>query len=164
MIANRQSFESGHKRKFLVVIDETTECERALYYASRRAQHTGGGIVLLYVIQPGEFQHWLGVESIMRQEAEDEARRILFSFVDRTREVSGIDPEIVIREGKRSDEIRALIEEDRDVAILVLAAGTGSEGPGPLVSNLAAKAAATYPIPITIVPGHLSDEQIDALA
>ena len=164
MTSKRRSFEAGHRRKFLVVIDETPECDRAVYYAARRAQHTGGALVFLYVIANDGFQHWLGVESIMRAEAEEEARKRMFHFVDRVRAAAGIDPEMMIREGARSDELVKLIEEDEDIAILVLAAGTGSEGPGPLVSNLAGKVSGTFPIPITIVPGNLTDQEIDALA
>jgi len=160
----RQSFEAGHRRKFLVVIDETPECDRALYYAARRAQRTAGALVLLYVIAPAEFQHWLGVEAIMKAEAEEEARKTLFNFVDRARAVSGIEPEIVIRQGTRSEEIEDLIAKDLDIAILVLAAGAGAEGPGPLVSSLAGRLVATFPIPITVVPGTLTDEEMDALA
>ena len=160
----RQSFQAGHRRKFLVVIDETPECERALYYAAKRAQRTGGALVFLYVIAPGEFGHWLGVEAIMRAEAEEEARKTLFEFVDRARAVAGIDPEIVIREGTRSEELQKLVAEDADISILMLGASSGTEGPGPLVTALMSRLLATFPIPITIVPGTLTDEELDALA
>ena len=73
-------------------------------------------------------------------------------------------PQIVTRTGAKADEILAQIEEDEDVSFLVLAAGAGKEGPGPLVTAIAGKAASTFPIPIVIVPGSLSDEEIDALA
>ena len=69
----------------------------------------------------------------------------------------------MIRDGDTSEEILKLIDEDEDIAILVLAAGTGKEGPGPLVSGLG-KTAGDYPIPVAIVPGHLSDEDLDALS
>ena len=164
MTVKRRSFEAGHRRKFLVVIDEPPECGRAVHYAARRAQHTGGALVFLSVITNEGFQHWLGVETIMRAEAEEEARKRMFEFVDRVREVAGLDPELVIREGTRSEAIGTVIEEDEDIAILVLAAGTGSEGPGPLVSTLAGKISGTFAVPITIVPGNLTDEEIDALA
>ena len=160
----RQSFEQGHTRKLLVVIDDTAECERALYYASRRAERTIGGLTMVYVINPAEFQHWIGVETLMRTEAEHEARRVLGEFAEKVREDIGIEPELVIREGARAEEVRALIDDDKDIAILVLAAGTGKEGPGPLVSNIAAKASGSFPVPITIVPGDLNNEEIDALA
>jgi nucleotide-binding universal stress UspA family protein len=164
MMRPRRAREEGHKRKLLVVIDDTPECLRALSYAARRAEHTGGALALLFVIEPGEPQQWLGVEDIMRAEAMEQAQATLARFAAKTRDFSNIDPEMVIREGKRADEIRSLIEADEDIAILVLAAGESSEGPGPLVTAIAAKGAGTFPVPITIVPATLSDEQLDAIA
>lgn len=164
MVSKRLAREEGHRRKFLAVVDETPECDRALVYAASRAARTGGVLVLLYVIHPGDFQHWLGVENIMRAEAMDEAEDRLAKMAERVRALTAIDPELVIREGKPIDAINALIEEDRDIAILVLAAATGSDGPGPLISAIAGKAGAGFPIPVTIVPGTLSDEDITAVA
>lgn len=163
MSTRRQSREEGHTRKFLVVIDETPECERAVQFASRRAERSGGKLTMLYIVNPGEFQHWIGVEAIMRAESEHEARAILGEYAERLRETFGIEPESVIREGARSEAVRALIEEDKDIAILVLAAGSGSDGPGPLVSEIAGKGSADFPVPVTIVPFNLSDEDIAAL-
>jgi nucleotide-binding universal stress UspA family protein len=163
MALKRKSGEEGHRRKFLVVIDDTPECSRALRYAARRAEHTAGAVVLLYVIGPAEFQHWMGVENIMRAEAMEAAETTLGRFADMIRGWSNIEPELVIREGNRSEEIVKLIEADEDIAILVLAAGTDKEGPGPLVSALAGKASGTFPVPITIVPGNLDDEGIAAI-
>jgi nucleotide-binding universal stress UspA family protein len=164
MSAKRRSSEPGHRRKFLVVIDDTPECERAVYYASRRAHNTSGKLIMLYVLAPGDFQHWLGVENIMRAEAQDEARRVLGEFAEKARKWADVEPEMVIREGARSDEVLTLIDEDADISILVLAAATGKEGPGPLITSIATKAAATFPVPITIVPGSLSDEEIQAVS
>ena len=160
----RKSGEAGHRRKFLVVIDDTPECRRALLYAAWRAEHTDGAVVLLYVIGPADFQHWLGVENIMRAEAMEEAETTLGRFADMIREWSSTEPELVIREGNRSEEIVKLIDEDTDIAILVLAAASDKEGPGPLVAALAGKASGTFPVPITIVPGHLDDEAINAIS
>lgn len=164
MVSKRLAREEGHRRKFLAVVDDTPECDRALVYAASRAARTGGVLVLLYVIQPGDFQHWLGVENIMRAEAMDEAEDRLAKMAERVRALAAIDPELVIREGKPIEAIHALIEEDRDIAILVLAAAAGSDGPGPLVSSITGKAAAGFPIPVTLVPGSLADEDITAVA
>ena len=164
MAMKRKSGEAGHRRKFLVVIDDSAEVSRALLFAARRAARTGGGLVLLYVIAPSEFQQWVGVENIMRAEAVDAAENALGKMADLVREKADVEPEQVIREGVRADEIVKLIEEDEDIAVLVLAAGTDKEGPGPLVTTLAGKQAGTFPVPITIVPGHLDDEAISALA
>jgi nucleotide-binding universal stress UspA family protein len=163
MVSKRLSREAGHRRKFLAIIDETPECERAVAYASKRAKTTGGVLVLLYVIEPGDFQHWLGVEKIMREEAMQAAGAALDVHATKVREQVGIEPELVVREGKPAEEIHKLIEEDQDIAILVLAAGAGKEGPGPLVASIAGKGAA-FPIPVTVVPQNLSDEDIDSLA
>lgn len=163
MVSKRLSREAGHRRKFLAIIDDTPECERAVAYASKRAKSTGGVLVLLYVIEPGDFQHWLGVEKIMREEAMQAAGAALDVYATKVREQVGIEPELVIREGKPAEEIHKLIEDDQDIAILVLAAGAAKEGPGPLVASIAGKGAA-FPIPVTVVPQNLSDEEIDSLA
>jgi nucleotide-binding universal stress UspA family protein len=163
MVSKRLSREAGHRRKFLAVIDETPECERAVAYAGRRAKTTGGVLILLYVINSAEFQQWLGVEAIMREEARATASAALEKHAGNVREKIAIEPELVVREGPRVEEIHKLIEEDQDIAILVLAAGNAKEGPGPLVSSIAGKAAA-FPIPVTVVPQNLSDEDIESLA
>lgn len=160
----RRSREEGHKRKFLVIIDDTPECLRALSFAARRAAHTSGAVVLLSVIEPEAPQSWLGVEDIMRAEAREQAQATLAKFAARARDFANLDPEMVIREGRRAEEIRKLIETDEDIAILVLAAGESSEGPGPLVTAIAARGSGTFPVPITIVPATLSEEQLEALA
>ncbi|WP_274423554.1 universal stress protein [Chelativorans sp. YIM 93263] len=163
MVSKRLSREAGHKRKFLAVIDETPECERAVAYAARRAHSTNGSAVLLFVVEPADFQHWLGVEQIMREEAIEAANSALDGYATKIRETIGIEPELVVREGNTVDEIHALIEEDQDIAILVLGASNAKEGPGPLVSSIAGKGAA-FPIPVTVVPHSLTDEEIESLA
>lgn len=159
----RRSLEAGHRRKFLVVVDDTAECDRAVVFAARRAEHTDGVVVLLYVIDDADFRGFLGVEQVMRAEARAEAERVLFDVGARITAVAGIVPEAVVREGTRAGEVVRLIEEDEDIAVLVLAAGTASDGPGPLVTSLG-RASGSFPVPITIVPGHLSDDDIAAIA
>jgi hypothetical protein len=108
-------------------------------------------------------QQWLGVGDIMRAEAHEEANAVLDRYAARASSITGVMPERVIREGDKVKELFDLIEEDEDIAILVLAAGTGNEGPGPLVASLA-NTADNYPVPIAIVPGHLSDEELDTMS
>lgn len=164
MSRRRRSYEAGHKPKYLVVIDDSPECDRAVYYASRRAARTDAIVIMLRVIETKERnQQWLGVADIMRAEAYEEANAALDKFASRANGVAGITPERAIREGETAEEILKLIDEDEDIAILILAAGTGKEGPGPLVSNLD-KTAGTFPIPVAIVPGHLTDEDLDSLS
>jgi len=160
----RRSYEAGHKPKWLVVIDDTPECDRAVYFAARRAARVGAGVLMLRVIEiEDRGQQWLGVADIMKAEADEAANAALDKYAARANGIAGITPERAIREGNTAEEILKLIEEDEDIALLVLAAGTSSEGPGPLVTGIG-KTAGEYPIPVAIVPGHLSDEEIDALA
>lgn len=160
----RKSLEEGHSRKFLVVVDGTPECGRALHFAVRRAEHSGGRVTILTVISPADFQHWLGVENIMREEARVEAEEMQARMIKDVQTYGDLVPEALIREGDKAEEIVALIEEDEDMAILVLGASTDNTGPGPLVAMIANAASASFPIPVTIVPGDLTDEEIDALA
>ena len=150
-------------RKFLVYVDDTPECRLALRFACRRAKHTGGGVTLLRVVVPGDFQHWMAVEDRMREEALEEAEQLLHKLAGAVNDSSGIMPELAVREGVPHDAILAHIEEDQDIRILVLGAATGSEGPGPLVSLMAGKMAGTMHIPVTVVPGNLTVAQIDEL-
>jgi nucleotide-binding universal stress UspA family protein len=108
-------------------------------------------------------QQWLGVADIMRAEAHEEANAVLDRHAARASSITGITPQRVIREGEKTEELLALIEDDEDIALLVLAAATGNEGPGPLVSSLS-KSAGEFPIPVAIVPGHLSDEDLDSMS
>ena len=110
MVSKRLSREVGHRRKFLAIVDETPECERAVVYASMRAKSTSGVVVLLYVIEPGDFQHWLGVEKIMRDEALATAHAALDAQANKVRATLGIEPELVVREGKPTEQIHQLIE------------------------------------------------------
>jgi nucleotide-binding universal stress UspA family protein len=163
MSRRRRSYEAGHSPKWLVVIDDTPECDRAVYFACRRAMRVGAGVVMLRVIETQDRnQQWLGVADIMKAEAHEEANTALERAAGRANGLTGITPERVVREGPIAEQILGLIEDDEDIAILVLAAGTSKDGPGPLVSSLG-KSVGDYPIPIAIVPGHLTDEELDAM-
>ena len=164
MSIKRRSYEAGHSPKFLVVIDDTPECDRAVYFASRRALRTGASVLMLRVIETQDRnQQWLGVADIMRAEAHEDANAVLDRHAARASSITGVMPERVIREGEKAQELLKLIEEDEDIAVLVLAAATGKEGPGPMVASLA-KNAGEFPIPVGIVPGHLSDEDLDTMS
>lgn len=166
-IRKRRSFEAGHARKFLLIVDESQEVESALYYAAARIAHSSGTLVMLYVIEPQEFQHWAGVRQVQIDEETVKARA-LFRLFKRKLGLAGFEGiacEEVIREGQKPEQIVSVIADDEDIAIMVLGAATDQKGPGPLVSALAAgRQAGTFPIPITIVPGNLALENIKALA
>lgn len=164
MAQKRRSYEEGHARKLLVVVDDTPECDRAILYAARRAERTGGRLVMLFVVDDQDFRGFIGVEQMMRREAREQAELTLAKAADRARSVARIEPELVVAEGAPAPEVLKLIDSDADIAILVLAAGIGADGPGPLVTAVAGRGTGSLPIPVTIVPGQLTDDEIAALA
>ncbi|MEH6831483.1 universal stress protein [Sulfitobacter sp.] len=149
-------------RKFLVVLDDSRECLSAMRFAAMRASKTGGGVEVLAVIPPEEFNHWIGVGDIMREEARERIEVHFEVFAKWMRDRQGVDPELVIREGQAVDEIMAQIKDDNEIGVLVLGAGTDGKGPGPLVTQLS-RNSGTLPVPITIVPGDLTKEQLEAI-
>jgi nucleotide-binding universal stress UspA family protein len=162
----RRVFDPGHRRKILVIADESKEVEPALYYAASRSRHTNGGIVLLYVIQPDN-QFWGGVRQVQIEEENTKAKAVfrLLRLKLTKAGFADVHTEEVIREGKTVEQILKMIEDDEDIAILALGAAVDAKGPGPLVASLAAGSnAGRFPIPITIVPGDLTLEAIQDMA
>lgn len=150
-------------RVFLVVVDDTEEMRAALRYACRRARHTGGRVALLRVVEPAEFQHFATIGNLMRAEARQEAEELLQRMAAEVNDISGQLPVLYVREGNPREELIQLIDEEPQISILVLAADTGPSGPGPLVSAMTGKFVGRLRVPITIVPGNLSDDQIAAI-
>jgi nucleotide-binding universal stress UspA family protein len=154
----------AYDRVFLVVVDETEEMKVALRFACLRARRTGGRVALLYVIEPAEFQHWMAVEDLMREEARSEGEQLLQRLAAQVNELVGTIPVLYVREGKVREELFKLLDEEPRISILVLGANTGSRGPGPLVSALTGKMIGKLRVPITVVPGNLHDDEIDLVS
>ncbi|MDJ0607586.1 MAG: universal stress protein [Kiloniellales bacterium] len=154
----------SHDRIFLVVVDDTQEMAVALRFACRRASNTGGRVALLYVVEPSDFQHWMAVGDLMREEARNEGEQLLQRLAAKVNELTGQLPVLHVREGTRREELLKLIDEDPTVSILVLGANVEKRGPGPLVEALTGKFVGKLRVPVTIVPGNLSDEEIDSIA
>lgn len=153
--------QSGRKeRVFLVVVDDSEEMPVALHFACRRARNNGGRVALLYVSSPTTFQHWAAVGDLMRQEAREEGEQLLQKLAAEVFEWAGSYPILYIREGDVREELVALIDAEPSISVLVLAASTGSSGPGPIISYLLGKKARQCRVPITIVPGDLTDEEL----
>ena len=154
-------------RKFLVVADETPEFQAALHFACRRARSTSGHVALLKVIEPAVFEHWSGVREEIARQQREEAEAALQVSAEYVLQETGFPPEFLI---ETADSVRAALKEvlakDEDIKILVLAAAPGGRGPGPLVASIA-KDGVTWgarKLPVTIVPGDLTDEEIALLA
>ncbi len=153
----------AHERVFLVVVDDSEEMRTALHFACRRAKTSGGRIALLHVQEPADFQHWMAVGEIMREEQREEAEELLQVLSAEVHNWSGKIPSFYMREGDRREEVVKLIDEEPSISILVLGAGAGRRGPGPIVEHILGRGAGQLCIPITLVPGILSDEDVLAI-
>lgn len=163
--ADTEASEPANKsgRTFLCVVDETDEFAAALQFACHRAVNTGGRIALLYVTQPAEFQHWMAIGERMREEAREEAEEMLNVAASVVQRRTGQLPALYIREGTVREQVTELIDEQQDISLLVLGAATGTDGPGPLITHLVEKMAGTLRVPVTIVPGTMTEADIEAV-
>ena len=152
-----------HRSKFLVIVDDSEELNVAIRFAAKRAQSTKGGITLLNVIEQFDPQQWQSIEDIILQEARDKAQEKLQKWSKIINDLTGIVPELIIKEGVPSEKIVETLESDSAIRFLVLAAAE-AEQPGPLVSLLAGQKSGKLPVPIVIIPQGLTNEVIDDLA
>lgn len=153
------------QRVFLVVVDETEEMRNALRFACRRAQHTRGRVALLFVVEPVEFQHWIGVGRVMEEEARLEAERRMQTLAAEVFAQTGTMPTVHIREGQRAEQLVELLNEEPGISLLVLATAEEGKDPGPLVTYLMNNISRNkFRVPVTLVPGQLSEDEIDALS
>ena len=155
------------RRKFLVVADDTAEFQVALRFACRRARSTGGYVALLKVIEPAVFEHWSGVREEIARQQREEAEASLQAAAEYVQAETGLPPEYLIKEADSTRAaLKQVLSDDPDIKIMVLAAAVGGRGPGPLVASIAKEGVkwGARKVPITIVPGDLTDDEIADLA
>lgn len=150
-------------RIFLVVVDDSPERAVALRYACLRALKGGGRVALLRVVEPPEMSEWAGVGALLREERREEAERLLSTLAADVNRITGAMPVLFVREGNGRDELLKLLEEEARISILVLASSPAGESPGPLITALAGKYSGKLRRPMTIVPGGLTEAEIDAV-
>lgn len=161
MTETAEAAQARRDRVFLVVVDDSAEQRVALRYAALRVKKSGGRVALLRVIEPAGQVEWAGVGAMLAEERREEAERLLSGLAAQVHEITGGIPILLIREGEARDELLALIVEDPRISILVLASATGGSGPGPLIQALTGRYAAKLGVPMTIVPGGMSDAELD---
>ena len=149
-------------RVYLVIIDETQEAHSALRFAARRAVDTDGAVHILALVPKQAFSAFGGIQATIEEEARDRAEVMANSAAGELMSESGLMPQIAVREGDGKTVINEYLTEHPEVAALVL--GAAAEGtPGPLVTHFSA-CSGQLPCPLFVVPGGLSDEEIDRLS
>jgi nucleotide-binding universal stress UspA family protein len=152
------------KKKFLIVIDESKELEKAIYFAANRAIHTEGELSLLYIVDPAVNAQWSRIENLIEQEATSEAKKLCRIWSQKIKSRFGIESEVIIKMGDRCEELLKLVREDKSIRFLVLASSANNEEPGPLIKALTGKKIKNLSIPMVIIPGSLSEKDIDLIA
>jgi hypothetical protein len=149
----------------LVIADESEEFPDALIYAGLICRNTGWRLVMLRVIEPSDPAPWASITEEMRRQAYDAAESLTQRFAAEVWAECGVTAEPVLREGDLKPQLRKLIEEDASIKLIVLASAHGPGGPGPLVTQLGKSAGlGPRPVPVLVVPGALTREEIRALA
>ncbi len=149
-------------RKSLIILDDAPEMLNAMRFAAIRASKTGGAVEMLAIVVPEEFQPFLGVADVMRAEAREKIEAHFQVFKDRMEKQEGITPTLAIREGDKVEAVLEHIKSDPEIGVLIVGASTDKGGPGPLVSALSGRRLGELHIPITIVPGSMTKEEIIA--
>ena len=150
----------------LLYVDGSEEMARALRYVCQRAKRTQHRIGLLYVVESVDFAHWSSVAALSEREDREEAERLLGELAEEVLNLTETEayPLIYIRQGDPITELLGLMEEEEDIAWLTLAIRTDPHDPGPVIRALTQKHLTRIRRPVVLIPGHLSDDEIDALA
>ena len=147
---------------FLVVVDDTPECAKALRFAALRARHTDARVMILHVLKPTQFLQWGGVQQDMEEEAEQLGQALLASKAAETEALTGQRPETRLLGGRAGEAVLEVVMADRSLRALVLAAAAKGR-PGPLVDFFAGERAGGLPCMVMIIPGGISDSDLDRL-
>lgn len=153
----------GNRFKFLVCVDDSRHSRVALRFATLRARNSGGLVALLHVIDPPEYQHLVTVAEAMEQERREEAEELLHRLALDVQQCCGLTPELHIRQGNIGEQILSVIREDTEIDALVVGAAPADQRRGRLISWLAGQLAGNLDIPLVIVPGNLTDEQLERM-
>ena len=148
---------------FLVCIAKDDHSRIAARFAAHRARNSGGQVQLLHVMPPPEFQHWAAVGDLMREETRQEANELLEDIAGSVTPITGARPSLHVREGEIGEQILAHIADSDAIHLLVVGAAPPDQGHGSLVSWLAGQLAGQLRIPLVVVPGNLTDQELEEL-
>lgn len=150
--------------KYIVCVDHTDISRMALRFACIKARKRHIMIDILHVIPPSDVQTMGAIAHKMEQEQRDAAEALLISLANEAYELMGRCPSLSIRSGKPSDEILAHTLEDPDANMLVLGVTPGSKSGNRVINYLTSQAGDTLLVPMMLVPGNLTDQQMELVA
>ena len=153
------------ERYILVIADGSKEMDVALQYACARSKKTNRKIIIATFIEPLDVLTTQGVTEIMQNEAREEAEKNLQNAASLVKKSTGLMPVLQIREGEIMKELKALIDEEKNINVLVIAANVEEkDNPGPIINALVSSELSNFRIPVMIVPGNFSKEHISFIS
>ncbi|MEE2705160.1 MAG: universal stress protein [Pseudomonadota bacterium] len=151
------------RKTFLIVVDDSSELNAALNFACKRAINTSGKVALFHAVELSDFHHFASIAELMEIEARSEAEKLIQRVAADVQKQTKQMPVLFLRQGKTIEQLLHLINEEKDIAVLVLGARMGEEGPGPIVTAVSGQLAGKISLPVTIIPGNLTVDEIEAL-
>tara|TARA_B100000029_G_C17124014_1_gene796279 strand:- start:86 stop:559 length:474 start_codon:yes stop_codon:yes gene_type:complete len=149
-------------RYILLIADNSPEMEIALEYACARSKKTGRKIMIATFIEPLDVLTTQGVTEIMKNEAREEAEKLLQKTASIVKNKTGEMPALAIREGDTITELKKLLEEEININVLVLAAksDTKDKDSNSIINSLVSQEITNMRVPVMIVPGNFSKDHI----
>ncbi len=151
------------KPLYLVCVNEKEHSRTALKYACAKAKARSGAVAMLYVVEPVDYNTIFSVADVIRDERRAEAQALLETFAEVAME-RHIPAQSWVRDGMIAEEICACLKEHPEITMLLLGvAADGSSNKGGVLTSLTAMLGHRYHIPLLLVPGNLTDAQIEEL-
>jgi nucleotide-binding universal stress UspA family protein len=148
---------------FLACVADDDHSRTAARFAALRARNSKGRVDLLHVVAPPDFQHWAAIGALMREETAAEGQALLETIADEIAHFAGIHPTLHLKEGPIGEEILKHVEGDPSVNLLVVGAAPPEARKGSLISWLAGQLAGQLRIPLVVVPGTLTNDELQGL-
>jgi len=156
--------KSARKTKLLVYIDDGQYSKVALKFACAKAANSKHPVEMLYVLEPMDLVGLTGVEEVMRKERREKAEKVLTKLAAEAHAFAGLTPSLIVREGSLEEQILGALNADEDIGVLILGESTDAKISNKMVAWLVTHACGELQVPIMVVPGGFTEQQIIELA
>ncbi|MDE3060832.1 MAG: universal stress protein [Pseudomonadota bacterium] len=157
-----QPITANAQSRFLVCVDNQPESRTALRLACLKAAARGIAIDLLHVLAPADFQTLGIIAERMQGERRGEGELLLKGLAEEAR-AHGVEPGLLLREGAVGEEIIAAVQADPRINLAIIGTAHQTAGRGTLAAWLAGQLGSKLFVPLLMIPGNLTDQQLQAL-
>ncbi len=146
--------------KYLVIADDNPESAVAMRYAARCIRRPEDELTLLAVVRPVEFQYWNALMDTMISDTREKLTQYLESSASYLQSNHGVNPRIIKLEGDPVKVITTFVSKEENLGALVLGIDSGPNGPGKLIRHFSHQSSGSLNVPLILVPGHMTDENL----